>query len=491
MHLERSGDRPAAGRALVSAAAYAREHVGAGESWRLYAQALALLPTEAHEERYHVHAQREELLRSWGKRPAQLREIHAMRKHAVALADRRREAEAACRLGMLYIDAGKQAAARRELGRALTLGRELGDALVQAEALRLEALLLATIGKNADAEAVALESCKILEALGADRAALLGRAQALHAIGNVRVHMGRLEGAISAYAEALVIYRRLGSRQKEAATLNNMGWVFVGLGEYEEALSHYKRSLRIAQEIGDRAGIGVKLANLGQTYADLGDLERARKTLEKAHELHEAVGDTQGRADALISLAQVSLREGGPEALARAAGDLERGLELAQRSGNRYQEIRALVYLAFCNLDRGEPPDGAIDLARSAVRLAREASIANGEAYGLAAEALGLVAAGRAAEGEERARAAVALVDGGRDVDSPEQILHAYARAATSAGHVEAARDALGRAVAEVQRKARRLRDPSWRARFLEAQPQRQILDDARAAGVESAPDAA
>jgi serine/threonine protein kinase/tetratricopeptide (TPR) repeat protein len=491
MHLERSGDRPAAGRALASAAAWAREHTGPGEAWRLYDQALALLPTEAHDERYAIHAQREEILRSWGKRPAQLREIHAMRKHAVALADRRREADAACRLGLLYIDAGKQAAARRELGRALTLGRELGDALIEAEALRLEALLLATIGKNAEAEAVALESIKLLEPRGADRAALLGRAQALHAVGNVRVHMGRLEGAISAYAEALVIYRRLGSRQKEAATLNNMGWVFVGLGEYEEALSHYKRSLRIAQEIGDRAGIGVKLANLGQTYADLGDLERARRTLEKAYELHEAVGDAQGLADALISMAQVRLREGGADALAQAAQDLERGLELAQKSGNRYQEIRALVYLAFCNLERGEPPDGAIDLARSAVRLAREAAIANGEAYGLAAEALGLVASGRATEGEERARAAVALVDSGRDVDSPEQILHAYARAAERAGHVEAARAALTRAVAEVQRKAKRLRDPAWRIRFLEAPPQRQILDDARAAGIDSAPDAA
>jgi len=488
MHLERSGDRPAAGRALASAATWAREHTGPGEAWRLFTQALALLPTEAHDERYAIHAQREELLRSWGRRPAQLREIHAMRKHAVALADRRREADAACRLGLLYIDAGKQAAARRELGRALQLGRDLADPLVEAEALRLEALLLATIGKNAEAEAVALESIKLLEARGADRAALLGRAQALHAVGNVRVHMGRLEGAISAYAEALVIYRRLGSRQKEAATLNNMGWVFVGLGEYEEALSHYKRSLRIAQEIGDRAGIGVKLANLGQTYADLGDLERAKKTLDKARELHEAVGDAQGLADTLISMAQVCLRERG-EALAQAARDLERGLELAQKSGNRYQEIRALVYLAFCNLERGESPEGAIDLARSATRLAREASIANGEAYGLAAEALGLVASGRAVEGEELARAAVALVDSGRDVDSPEQILHAYARAAGRAGHVEAARAALTRAVAEVQRKAKRLRDPSWRARFLEAQPQRQILEDARAAGVDSAPD--
>ena len=480
-HLEAAGDRPAAGRACVTAGSYARDNAGNGEAFKLFSRALMLLPADAYGERYTVHAEREQILRGWGKRPVQLREVHAMRKAAAATGDKRREAEAFCRLGLLYLDVGKHAAARRELDRALKLAREAEDVLGESEALRLEATLLMNIGKNAEAQELAQKALHVLGS-GIDRPTLLGRAQALNAVGNVHVHTGHLRDAVSAYAEALVIYRRLAQRRLEAATLNNMGWVFVGLGEYEEALVHYKRSLRLAQDLGDRAGIGVKLANIGQTYADLGDFGRARRYLDKALELHQALGDQPGLADALISLAQVDLRE---RKVVDAARALERGFELASETRNRYQEIRGLVYLAFCKLDSGEPFEGPLELARSATRLAREAEIANGEAYGLCAEATALHLAGRHQEALEQATRAVQLVDSGRDVDGPEEILYIQSKVAKSASRTDVQRAALRRAFVEVQRKARRLRDPAWRGRYLEAPPARDIVLSAREAGVD------
>ena len=485
-HLLAAGDRAGAGRALMSAALYARDNAGNADAFALFSRALDQLPADAHDERYRVHGEREQILRGWGKRPAQLREVHHMRKHAAVLpgADgRRREADAFSRLGLLYLDVGKHAAARRELDRALALSREAGDVLAESEALRLLATLLMNIGKNAEAIELAQKALAVVgETIDRDR--LLARAQALNAVGNVHVHTGHLRDAVSSYAEALVIYRRLGVRRLEAATLNNMGWVFVGLGEYEEALVHYKRSLRLAQELGDRAGIGVKLANIGQTYADLGDFERARRYLDKALELHQTLGDQPGLADALISLAQVALRESKPE---EAEVELERGLELASETRNRYQEIRALVYLAFCRLERGgaAAAEGAFELAQSATRLAREAEIANGEVYGLCAEALALARAGRQQEALARSTQAVALFDSDRDVDSPEEVLFIHARTARAAGAESVAREALRRAHAEVQRKARRLRDPSWRARYLAAPPARDIVAQAQKAGVD------
>jgi serine/threonine protein kinase/tetratricopeptide (TPR) repeat protein len=482
-HLEAAGDRAAAGRALIQAGLHARDTAGNTEAFKLFSRALALLPADAYQDRYQIHQEREQILRGWGKRPGQLREVHAMRKAAASMPGdegHRRQAEAYSRLGLLYLDVGKHAAARRELERAHKLARDSHDVLAESEALRLQATLLMNIGKNAEAAAQAREALAVV-GTGTDRPTLLGRAQALNAIGNVHVHMGHLRDAVNAYAEALVIYRRLGVRRLEAAALNNMGWVFVGLGEYEEALGHYKRSLRLAQELGDRAGIGVKLANIGQTYADLGDLERARKYLDKALELHQALGDQPGMADTLISLAQVSLRENN---LADAARDLERGLELASETRNRYQEIRALVYLAFCKLELGEPPAGALELARSATRLAREAAIANGEVYGLCAEALSLMRAGENAQALERSTQAVALCDSGRDVDSPEEILHIHAQVARTAGQTDVARAALQRALVAVRSKAGRLRDAGWRERYLQAVPARLIVAEAQKLGV-------
>jgi predicted ATPase len=410
-HLEAAGDLPGAARALVSAGSYARDSAGNAEAFKLFSRALRLLPADAQQTRYAVHAEREQILRGWGKRPAQLREVHAMRKAAASIEGvegRKREAEAFCRMGLLYLDVGRHAAARRELNRALQIAREAKDALGESEALRLEATLLCNIGRNAEALDLAQKALSVLGTPGAntDREHLLGRAQALNAVGNVHVHTGHLRDAVSAYAEALVIYRRLGVRRLEAATLNNMGWVFVGLGEYEEALVHYKRSLRLAHELGDRAGIGVKLANIGQTYSDLGDFDRARRYLDKALELHQALGDQAGMADGLISLSQVCMRE---RKVKEAQSLLERGLELASQTRNRYQEIRALVYLAMANLEAGEPPErvmsGALELARSATRLAREAEIANGAAYGLAAEALAWERAGRMDEARKASAA--------------------------------------------------------------------------------------
>ena len=81
----------------------------------------------------------------------------------------------------------------------------------------------------------------------------------------------------------------------------------------------------------------------------------------------------------------------------------------------------------------------------------------------------------------------MALFDSGRDVDSPEEVLFIHARTARAAGAETVAREALRRAHAEVQRKARRLRDPAWRARYLRSPPARDILAEAQKAGVDDA----
>ncbi|HEX4457215.1 MAG TPA: AAA family ATPase, partial [Polyangia bacterium] len=117
-HLLAAGDRMGAGRALVSAGAYARDNASNADAFALLTRALELLPADAHDERYDAHGEREQILRGWGKRPAQLREVHYMRKHAAVTPGkegRRRESQAFARLGLLYLDVGRHAAARREL----------------------------------------------------------------------------------------------------------------------------------------------------------------------------------------------------------------------------------------------------------------------------------------------------------------------------------------------------------------------------------------
>jgi hypothetical protein len=185
------------------------------------------------------------------------------------------------------------------------------------------------------------------------------------------------------------------------------------------------------------------------------------------------LNDQPGLCDATISLAQVHLKE---KRHSEAISGFTIGLELAVRTRNRYQEIRAMIYLAFSHLARGDEPARAMVLAQNGVRLAREGEIANGEVYGLSAEALAHLRAGDIASARRAAEAAVALLDAGRDVDSPEEILLTFAEVADAAGARTEAEEALLRAVAEVRKKARRIRDEGWRNRYLAADPAAKIL---------------
>ena len=138
---------------------------------------------------------------------------------------------------------------------------------------------------------------------------------------------------------------------------------------------------------------------------------------------------------------------------------------VAVAARSRYQEIRALVYLAFCRL--GEEPAAALDLARSAVKLAREADIPSGLAFGRVAVAQALAAAGHPVEAAAEAAAAAALLEQAV-VDGSEEILLCHARLAGAAGEHQVAATAWARAVAEVERKSLRLRDPVRRRLYLE-----------------------
>lgn len=471
-HLAAAGDGLAAGQALIAAAAFARETSGGAEALRLLDRAIELLPGDAYEERYQAHGERELLLRGAGDRLGQQREAQAMQKMAVALADRRRESEAHARSALMHLETGKYPAARREIDRALKLARDFGEPLAESEALRIEAMLLSSIGKNQEAAERAARALSVLPQSN-DAAIATLRAHALSVLGLVHLHTGRLAAAAPAFTEALDIHRVLGQRRLEAATLNNMGWIAVGLGQYEEALLHYKRSLKIAQDLGDRLGVGIRLANLGQTCTELGDWERGQKYLDKAILLQESLGDIQGLADALISRAQVGLRK---EDWTAAARDLERGLEYAVQTRNRYQEVRALVYQALGRLGAGQAAEGARELARSAIRLAAESSIANGEVYGLAAEALCELALGRPVDAFRCATAAIEMIEGGRTVDCPEEIFYWHAQVALSTNHREAAIRSVRRAAELVETKAGRLSDAEWRERYVGSEPQRGIL---------------
>ena len=463
-HLELAGDDVPAADRYLRAAGHAVELGGHTDAFRQLARALKLLPAADHERRFTAHRLREEILRRLAKRPQQLRELHALRKEAEATAEPGKLAVAHCALAQFYIDVGKAPAALRAVAPALAAAREAKDVLVEAEALRLRAAIARLVGNVEESLRLVEQALALVDgyAQRSEPAALTARATILNQRGTTLWNIGKLEQSIESYAEALVIYRALGMTRLEARALNNMGIIFAALGEYEEALAHYKSALKIDQALGERSGLALKLGNIGQCYADLGDVERAESYLSRGLKVAEQTGDLSAAADTAVTWGQVKLARGDH---AGALALFERGLALATENRDRYQEVRALQYVALAHLSGGGPPEPALEMARSSTEWARKMPMMVGIIYGLVFQGLALSRLGRHAEAVAAVDEAGTLLDATR-IDGIEYVFRWRADVLAAAGKADAARAAIARASAEIDAKAQKLRDPALRDLF-------------------------
>ncbi len=468
-HLELAGDNVAAADRYLRAAGHAVELGGNADAFRQLGRALKLLPEDDHERRFTAHRLREEILRRLAKRPQQLRELHALRKAAEGTREPAKLAVAHCALAQFYIDVGKAAAALRAALPALQYARDAGDVLGEAEALRLRAAIARLVGNVDESLKLVEQALALVDPTGSTSGArpptpvLVARATILNQRGTTLWNIGQLEQAIESYAEALVIYRAVGMGRHEARALNNMGIVFAALGEYEEALAHYKSALKIDEVLGERSGLALKLGNIGQCYADLGDIARAESYLTRALSVAEQTGDLSATSDIAVSLGQTKLARGQ---IKSALHMFERGLAVATENRERYQEVRALQYIALTHLQLGDPPEAALEMAKSATEWARKMPMLVGVIYGLMFQGLALAKLGRHADSIAAAEEAIALVETTRP-DGVEHIYRWCADVFTAAGKLDASRAALASAAAEIDAKAQRLRDPELRRMYL------------------------
>ncbi len=466
-HLELAGDDVPAADRYLRAAGHAVELGGNADAFRQLTRALKLLPEADHARRFTAHKLREEILRRLAKRPQQLRELHALRKAAEALGEPGKLAAAHSALAQFYIDVGKAPAALRAVAPALQYAREAKDMLAEAEALRLRAAIARLVGNAEESLRLVEQALELVdtstESGRPSTPLLVARATILTQRGTTLWNIGKLEQSIESYAEALVIYRAVGMARPEARALNNMGIVFAALGEYEEALAHYKSALKIDQALGERSGLANKLGNIGQCYSDLGDFERAESYLGRALNVAQQTGDLSAAADAAVSWGQTKLQRGDM----RGARELfERGLAFATENRERYQEVRALQYLALAQLSVGDPPEGALELAKSATEWARKMPMMVGIIYGLTFQGLALSRLGRHDEAVAASDEAIGLLDATR-TDGLEHLYRWRAEVISAPGKSDDAQAALARATAEVDAKAGKLRDPEMRKNFL------------------------
>ncbi|MEM9068083.1 MAG: protein kinase [Myxococcota bacterium] len=461
-HLEQAGERAAAAKAYLDAANSARDVYSNREALRFFGRALMLLAPDDLADRFRAHEGREQILRFLGRRDEQLRELEGMRAIAERGGSPRRRAVALLHRARFDLDNAQAREADELVPQALEAARAAGDIKLELDALRVEAELARDRGQPDRG----LKACETaLERAGYARELLSQRGSVLVQKGILLRRMGRSDEAYAAYAEAIVIFRRLGIRRSEAFALNSLGVALAAGGAYEDAIVAFRASIHIDRETGDRLRLGRKLSNVGQLYDALGDGKRGISFIQRALDVFEAVDDRAGRCDALAAIAEVMLDEGSTPSAARVP--LDQARRIAERLGTNYELARERIVRA--QLERAaKRPELAEQAARRALQAARGDGLVGYEVHALAHLAAALVdrnSPDEATDCASQARTKLQEVD----VERTEKAHLALARVFARLGlHEES--DALYRDARNIlDEKAASIRSSVIRQRYLES----------------------
>jgi len=185
---------------------------------------------------------------------------------------------------------------------------------------------------------------------------LLGQANALHDLGDVRWLTGDYPAAAQALEQALGIYRDLGDLHGQANALNYLGIVRCLTGDYPAAAQSQEQALGIYRDIGDWRGQANSLNELGAVRYLTGDYPAAARELEQALGIYRDIGDRRGQANALNYLGAVRCLTGDYPAAAQAQ---EQALGICRDLGDRLGQANALNYLGIVRCLTGDYPAAA------------------------------------------------------------------------------------------------------------------------------------
>lgn len=134
---------------------------------------------------------------------------------------------------------------------------------------------------------------------------LRDEADRLFAQGIEQLNSSQFREALRSWEQALAIYRLIGDRGNEGATLGNLGLAYDILGDYRQAISFHEQHLRIIREMRHRSAEGRVLGNLGLAYASLGDYQQAIAFHEQDLAIAREMRDRSSEGQALRHLGHV------------------------------------------------------------------------------------------------------------------------------------------------------------------------------------------
>ncbi len=305
-----------------------------------------------------------------------LLEDAAGRKYRERLASIRR------RLGFVYLD-GLPTAADQEVADMFEAGAKYAT---QAEWDRAGERWTKAQAKASGAEVVALRVlcgvCRLLlvqpekarvefeGALTASREAQdrAGEAVSLLALGVMAGEQGLARDAGRHLDNCVLLSRKLGLHELEAAALVRLAELAEGAKENDRALVYHRQALHALEAAGDRVSAVRQFGAAGEVLFRQGELDKARAAHEDGLLLARQVNDRFGEAERLAAIGVIH----------RIQGDAPRALEVLERAFHLYEEIhqarpqaRLLYELALIHALMGES-DAAHEYHERSLAVARE-----------------------------------------------------------------------------------------------------------------------
>ncbi len=251
-------------------------------------------------------------------------------------------------LARAHIQLGKPEAAGEPLRQASAHFESVGDGLMLAECLALQASL-AYMTQRPGAVALAeraLDLCRSLKPVPeTTEARVLGVLAAAHLANS------DWESAMKFYNEAIEVGRALNDLGRLALMYHGMGIAYRATGQNEAAMRYANRSVALLEVVRDRASLARVENDLGLLMMAKGDHQAAHQHLDRALELTGESEPEAGRANTILSLSELSLQEGNVDAAAELA---EQALRLAEQMQEGAAMAEAHMWLGRVAEERGD-----------------------------------------------------------------------------------------------------------------------------------------
>jgi DNA-binding SARP family transcriptional activator/predicted ATPase len=186
----------------------------------------------------------------------------------------------------------------------------------------------------------------------------LGEAGVLSFLGQTAHARGDFGEAHRLLQDALQLERALEYHLSGYFALHLLGQVYdEGWGRHVEAERYFAQDLRLTHQTGDRTHEGFALAGLGRNALYQGDLERAHALFDRALCLSREVTSQESAAMALRGQSLLAHYLGDDQRARRCAED---AIEIAQATGLRREERRALRLIGHALLGLGACPEAQV-----------------------------------------------------------------------------------------------------------------------------------